>query len=189
MTYLIVSYFTADTPYEEEVKKLQASIEQFSLPSFIPSRPNLGSWEKNCQQKADVILEALEMQPHNVVWLDADAVIQQDPVLFGELQCDIGYHYLEHRKELLSGTLFLKNSPKVIQLVKDWIALNATNDEWDQKNLQRLVESNSSLERQIIPAEYCKIDRNRKQPNVTPVIAHYQASRKYKRIIKSLPKD
>ena len=44
----VVSYYTKNTPYEDEIKHLIASCEKFGIPYEIDGIPNLGSWEKNC---------------------------------------------------------------------------------------------------------------------------------------------
>ncbi len=181
MRFVIVSFFTQRTPYELEVNKLKASLKKFGLPSWISGVPNLGSWEKNCQYKAVYIRKAMDKFEEDIVWVDADAVFQKTPVLFDELTCDIAYHYLDFRKELLSGTLYIKNNDKMRETVDRWIALNKTNNEWDQKNLQHVVENDKSLDRYILPEAYCKIDRHRVQQEKNPVITHYQASRRFRR--------
>ena len=172
------------TPYEEEVKRLRASVQALGLPARIEGVANLGSWEKNCQYKANFILQTLKEQSNNVVWLDADAELQAIPVLFESLTTELAYHYLPHRNELLSGTLFLRNCSKVHQLVNAWVALNAQNAEWDQKNLQQLVEAHPNLTTSILPAAYCYIYNHPKQVVNDPVIVHYQASRRWKRKIR-----
>ena len=48
----------------------------------------------------------------NVVWLDADAIIEETPILFTKINKSIAAHILEHlnKKEFLTGTLFFKNN-------------------------------------------------------------------------------
>lgn len=183
MSCIYISCYTENTPYQKEVNNLIKSLNRFGLRHHINGYKHQGSWEKNCQYKAVYILEALKRFRSNVVWLDADAVVEQQPGLFNELDCDLAYHYLEHRNELLSGTLFFRNNKHVKALVERWIELNRKNTEWDQKNLQRVLERDNTLTRKILPAEYCKIFDNKKQPAKSPVIVHYQASRRYKRIV------
>lgn len=183
MGYVIVSFYTVNTPYEREVQNLKTSIKKFGLKSHIMGAPNLGSWEKNCQYKAEYIREAMDMFDENIVWIDADAVFQKEPVLFDTLNCDLAYHYLEYRKELLSGTLFIQNNEKMKAVIDQWIALNKTNNLWDQVNLQTIVESHTNLNTYVLPEAYCKIFKHRVQTERDPVITHYQASRRYKRVI------
>jgi hypothetical protein len=185
MSFTIVSFYTENTPYETEVKNLIASLEALSIPHHICGVKNLGSWEKNCQHKARFILDAMSTIGTNIVWLDADAVVKKYPEMFSSLTCDIAYHYLRDRRELLSGTLFLQNNEAAKKLVQQWIELNDTNNHWDQKNLQRVVERSPGIKKQILPADYCKIYDNRKQEVKDPVITHYQASRRFKKVIGS----
>ena len=160
------------------------SAGKFNMKFHIKPVASLGSWEKNCQYKAVHILESLNMFDENILWVDADAVFMRYPELFDEMDGDIGYHYLEHRSEILSGTLFLKNNGKVKDLVKKWIEINKTNNLWDQKNLQAAVGSSDSLVNYRLPAEYCRIYDNKYQHlTAEPVIVHYQASRRFKKQI------
>ena len=184
MSFIVTSFFTENTPYEKEAFQLLQSVLKFKMRFHIKPAPSLGTWEKNCQYKAIYILNALKMFDEDILWVDADAVFNGYPILFDEMEGDIGYHYLEHRREILSGTLFLKNNAKVKELVEKWIEINSTNDLWDQKNLQTAIETSDSLVHNRLPAEYCRIYDNKHQHLTTePVIVHYQASRRFKRQI------
>lgn len=183
MRFTIVSFYTKHTPYEKEVKNLVDSLEKVGVSYHVQGVKSLGSWEKNCQYKAQFILDAIQHFETNIVWIDADAVVMKYPSLFDELDCDIAYHYLEHRKELLSGTLFIRNNDKMKMVVKRWIEVNATNDRWDQKNLQSIVEADAGISKFFLPVAYCKIYDNKMQPVAEPIITHYQASRRFKRMI------
>ncbi len=180
MNYVVVSMYTVNTPYEQEVKNLRKSLEKFKVKHKIYPIKNTGSWAKNCQQKALVIRQAMDEFSENVVWIDADAILERTPELFSRLKCDIAYYYLKAFKELLSGTLFFTNNQRMKSLVDEWIALNATNDKWDQKNLQSIVESKRDLRKSILPVEYCKIDKIRFTNSANPVVTHYQASRRFR---------
>ena len=183
MSYRIVSYYTENTPYEAEAKRLQASLSNWEVLTHIAPGRNYGSWEKNCQYKARFILECLEQFSDDIVWVDADAEVLREPILFETLDADVAYHYLEHREELLSGTVFFKNNKETRAMIERWIALNDTNMEWDQRNLQEVLRRDKQLRQAILPAEYCAIYRHRVQKVEEPVIQHYQASRRHKRTI------
>jgi hypothetical protein len=180
MKYVVVSMYTVSTPYEQEVENLRASLVKFKVQHKIYPIENTGSWAKNCQQKAVVIRQAMEEFSCSVVWIDADAVLMANPSLFETLNCDLSYYYLRAFKELLSGTLWMANNRRMRTIVDHWIALNATNEEWDQKNLQKIVEGDQSLKKVILPVEYCKIDKIRFTNSANPVITHYQASRRFR---------
>jgi hypothetical protein len=55
---IVISFFTLDTPYEEEVKKLRISLERLGVEADIQGVPSRGSWERNCAYKARYILDA-----------------------------------------------------------------------------------------------------------------------------------
>lgn len=189
MSYVIVSAFTQNTPYEQEVIKLKNSFKKFNIPNKIYPYINQGTWEKNCQMKAKFILQALNEQDKDVVWVDADAEILKQPVYFENLECDLSVYHLKSRwnpYELCSGTVFYKNNVIVKEVVGKWIELNKTNSAWDQKNLQHVVEVDYKKRLKVLdlPVEYIKIERNRYHVDVKdPVILHYQASRRCKRVI------
>jgi len=173
----VVSMYTKDTEYHAEAQRLHASLVKHRVPHVIYECKSTGSWEKNCQLKALVIQKMLNTTSGVVVWTDADSEIMRYPNLFDELTCDIALHKLG--SEYLSGTVYFANNEKVRKVVKQWIALNQTNSQWDQKNLQRVI-CDSDITLEFLPAEYCKIFDRRSQRCEDPVIVHYQASRRLK---------
>ncbi len=184
MSFIVTSFYTENTPYKKEVLRLIQSARKFNIKFHVKSVVSLGSWEKNCQYKAIHILETLNKFDENILWVDADAIFLSYPELFDQMDCDIAYHYLEHRKEILSGTLFLRNNEKVKGLVEKWIEINSTNNLWDQRNLQTAMEADGSLVNYRLPAEYCRIYDNKYQHlSAEPIIVHYQASRRFKKQI------
>ena len=181
-SYRIISMFTRNTPYEKEVEHLRQSLETFDLPHTIYPIDSKGSWEKNCQQKANCLLQALESYSSNIVWVDADAIINQPPVLFDQLQCDLAFYRFFLDRRVRSGTLFLRNQAITKKFVKSWIKLNDSNSELDQVNLQTVWEKSfkKSLKVKILPQSYCKIFDKYMLEGAEPVITHYQASRRFK---------
>lgn len=185
-TCLIVTGYSINTPYEEEVKKFIDSLNDHHITNYkVYPFDSKGSWAKNCQQKAIILKQALTEQKENVCWVDADAVFLNPPILLGNIASEIAYHYFEKRKEVLTGTLYLKNCPIVLSLVDEWIKVNNSNNEWDQRNLQAILQSTQyqGISTTRLPAEYCKIfDSDQITPH--PVIIHNQASRRFKSRIK-----
>lgn len=180
--YNIVAYYTKNTLYEKHAQVLKESLEKFNIPHYIHPIDSLGSWQKNTQYKPVFLLEMLDRFPYtDVVYVDCDAVFQSYPVLFDTLDCTIGVHMLDHSKylhrtkqpELLSGTIFLKNSIASRLLLGKWITeCNKYPNMWDQKVLQRVI----GCDFYNLPEEYCTIfDYMSSVKN--PIIIHYQASR------------
>jgi len=198
--YTIVSHYTKNTPYEEVVETyLKKSLEKYTFPTHIVGIENKGSWYKNTAEKARIILEYLENNVNDVVYLDADATIEQDPVLFSKIPqtydvaCHIldwnnwyGYSNFNPTRELLTGTLFLRNNKTVRELCKDWYNTAIKSNMWEQKALQNLLEM-TQIKLYELPLEYCYMKSlpDGRQPliKLNPVILHHQVSRKYKKII------
>jgi len=182
MSYTLISAYTVHTPYEEEYKSFKASLEKQGITNYkvYPLVPT-GSWVKNAQLKAKSILQALNELNTDVLWVDIDAEIRGDISYFDTLNCDICCYYLKTRwdsNELLSGTFYFANNDKVKKLVQDWISTNDKNQEWDQKNLQKLVDSRD-INKVIMPADYIVVDRIYHQWQTVKDIKiyHKQASR------------
>ena len=184
--FRVISMYTPNTPYEEEIKELQKSCEKFKLRYKFYAIENSGDWVKNTQQKANVIKAALQEFAEDVIWLDADAEVLQEPKLFAELADATNFHisvyrasyakqknkatsireavslFLKRRRyphgEIISGTVYLKNCAETKKLVQEWIELNNQKVEWDQRTLQEILDMEDSpyLVRQL-PPEYIKI--------------------------------
>ena len=74
------------------------------------------------------------------------------------------------------------------QMVDEWIALNETNKEYDQRNLQKIYEEKykDKIYMEELPKEYIIIERSRHHgsvPQNEKIIVHFQASRRLKRVI------
>ena len=197
---IFVSYYTLNTPYEQIAKEyLIPTLEKFKLNYIIQAINNLGSWYKNTAYKSKFLLEKLKLY-NEVVYIDVDAKIMSYPKLFFEIKdkCDFAAHYLNWNdfygykqhppvKELLTGTLFLKYTPEIERLCKEWYDIASKTHEWEQKVLQRII-NNYNIRIFELPIEYCYIATkpNGEKPNIkvdNPVIIHYQKSREFKRKI------
>jgi len=188
---LIVSHYTVDTPYEEEVKNLVESCRKWKLELDLTPIKSLGTWRKNSNFCSRVIQDALYRFPdRDILRVDADAVFERYPILFEDPKfiADIAAHVHDfpwHRNELLGGTIFFRNTPIVQKFVVDWAEL-CMEKKWRKRNpdlLQELINSKKyDLKFGCLPAQYCKIfDLMRNVHN--GVIVHYQASRRFRRIV------
>lgn len=184
MNYIVVAYYTIDTGYEDEAKKLIASLQEFNLPMDILGIPSQGSWEANTHYKPYFIQQMLvNHYPKDILYVDVDAIVKQYPVLFDAVDFDVGY-CLREKQELLGGTLYFANNTKVHALVERW--RGACKDHlniWDQMILQFILESRSAdlrLNLRVLPPTYCQIFDLMKDVG-DPVIEHFQASRRLKK--------
>jgi len=195
---IYISYYTINTPYEEEAKKyLIPSLKKFNLPYDVQGIPDLGSWQKNTHFKAQFIKKCLLYYKSPIIFLDIDATIEKYPVLFEKLKnYDISYHELDwflqwrgqkgDRKEILSGTLYLNYTPIIMKFLDRWIEINNQKTQWEQKNMsETLKEYKDKLKTYPLPYEYIVIPRQNGQlpPHIKQeevIIYHHQSSRKLK---------
>lgn len=188
--YLVTAYFTVGTIYESSAKVLRKSLERLDIPFHIAGVPNLGSWNKNTSYKPTFILSMMKKFPDlDIVYVDVDAEFLSYPHLFdiygSTMTHDVAAYIFDRScykrspkgSELLSGTLYFRNTQNALRIVERWESRTQRNEsEWDQKSLEWVLDGKHDL----LPGEYCKIfDR---MPSVTePIIVHYQASRKVRR--------
>ena len=189
--YVVVSYYTINTPYEYEAANLRNSLEKLKVPYDIVGVPNLGDWQSNTRFKARFMQDMLKKHKgKSIVWVDSDAVIHSYPDLFDSYSCDVAVRWQDFRwrkNECLSGTIYLANNSQTLELCKRWEGNNVSEGPgaktFEQWNLGKAIEdmrNEGKIKDENLPPEYTMIfDSMRKMyPNVIPVIEHFQASRK-----------
>lgn len=195
--FKVVSYYTENTVYKDIANEyLIPSLQKTKLEWEVDAVANKKDWYKNTAYKPSYIYMKLCNTDKDIVWVDCDARIVVEPSALSTfpLEYDIALHYLDWSrhykrpkdttKELLTGTLYLRNSLKVKQLVNKW-AIESMNNTgiWEQKILERLLKARD-IKVFELPEEYCCIvDQKGKIPTYIhdPVIIHYQASRSVKK--------
>jgi hypothetical protein len=124
--FIVVSYCTEGNGYREEAEgRLLPSLQRFGLPHKLYSRPSLGSWRDNLFHKPAVIAEALEEYPgQTIVWLDTDAQLVDDPVLFREPPADFSLHFrtTPTGRKPAPNTIVVRNNAASRQVLALWIA-------------------------------------------------------------------
>jgi glycosyltransferase involved in cell wall biosynthesis len=184
---IYVSMFTENTPYEEEVKILKSSLDKFGLPYEIVKLRNQGSWEKNTQMKPSVLKSVMDKYNKDVVWIDADAEILENPELFYKLNCDMSFHHLKEWDEKMTGTMYFKNNLISREVINKWINVNETNNLPDAQNFQKVMEEQRGLKIVDLPVEYINVQDIQFLQCSDPIITHHQASRRFKEIVYSPP--
>ena len=189
--FVIISGYTLNTEYEKSIRRLEKSLQKFSLPYRFYPYENQGSWTKNTMVKSSLVLRALKEFSTDVIWLDADAVVQSKPQFFYDLRTkefDICCHFLKSRRnprELLTGTFYFRNNEIVHSLVEDWAMKNDVVN-WDQRILQSLVDNKykDKLKIMNLPIEYIKIKpKNGTLNGKNFVIGHHQMSREQRHVL------
>jgi len=200
MNFRLLSYYTQNTLYEEEIQKLRNDCKQLSVPLTITSTMSVGSWVENTMRKPYMILRAWDEIPTKaIVWVDADARIKKYPSYFDELyldNIDFSVFQMGSQSRITSGTIYMKKSPHVKKFIERWWELCQIDKErlGDQHTLRKLIKNEGYAKYNIkyrpLPYEYCYIydDSLRKlAPNINPilnedvVVLHTQASRKVKK--------
>ena len=198
----VVAFYTSNSPYEQVYEQyLKPSLERFNIESIIVQTENTHNWKKNVAQKPKIILDTLESVTHDLVVLDADATIERYPELFDKLPAtvDLAVHYLDWStwyknnssiKELLSGTMFIRNNDKMKALCRRWYQDAINTSAWEQKVLEALIEKTKKegehIEIYELPLDYIYINSlpQGQSPHVkidNPYIVHHQVSREFRK--------
>jgi hypothetical protein len=191
--WLICAYFTKDPIYTKHVARLIDSLKTWELPyEIVPIEP-FNDWYKGMQYKPKFLQDMLvKYSPHSVIYVDADAIFCKFPTLFDTIQqempeVNIAVHVLDHTRfrrknitsELLSGTIYLRNTEETSIILREWIqALDKNPKLWDQHGLSEVLKRHSFFN---LPEEYCTIFDYMSSVK-DPVIKHFQASREAKSI-------
>ncbi|HEY1190585.1 MAG TPA: hypothetical protein VGE74_23330 [Gemmata sp.] len=178
---VFASFFTPI--YAREAAGLVATLDRFGLPRDVRQIESHGSWVRNCARKAEYVREARVRHPGQpVVWLDADARVRREPVLFNRLDCDFAAHWREGH-ELLSGTCYFAPTPAADRLVDEWCRLCTVNpDVWDQLSLQAAVNATEGLRTSDLPPNYTQIFDTMAHEG-EPIVEHMQASRRLREAV------
>jgi len=186
--WLVCSYYTPD--YQKYTTRLTESMRKFGIPNDVQLVNDLGSWDKNTQYKPVFLQQMLSKhKPHSIAYVDIDAEFLCFPTLFNELDnssdVNIAVHFLDHSKyqrknhppELLSGTIFLKNTEEVCIILNEWTQeIERDPAVWDQRALDRVLKKHKYsflLEEYVVIHDYMSNVKN-------PVIVHHQASREFR---------
>ena len=198
---VFISYYTKNTIYEEATKtKLIPSLEKFNLPYHIYPVDDLGKWERNRCIRASILFDAMNTFKEDIIWTDADSIINAYPKLLYELPlnvdlaiCKLSWEEMFGRPqdkgkfEIIAGTFLLRNTTKVKWFIKEWKEKTFDNADLDsvrpQKMLEHLIyQHNYDINTYFLPREYCYIvdtpwGTPPAVPIENPIISHYQYSR------------
>lgn len=181
---LVISFFTKNTDYEIEARRLIASCRKLGLDHHVVGLDSRGSWEANCSLKSEFVYNTWKSCGRPILWVDADAVLHAAPELLRGTTADFAIWKCRDW-EFASGTVFFNQTPTAGALIERWIArCRAHPRVWDQVNLDLAWEdiiTTRPLETLWLPEPYCRIfDRHEGRSARPGVIEHFQASRRLK---------
>lgn len=194
---LVVSFYTQDTLYQLEVQNLIASCQTWGLSHHVQAIASFGSWEKNCAYKPFFLMQMLQKFQEPLFWVDADAVFVQKPQILAVFTCDVAVYMRAHcdnthPSKIGSGSLYINNTPGAAKILELWgqkcidLFSNSerTEEVWDQVALRDvLFAEKDGVRVGALPAEYMAIFDQPSCVDHSPVICHYQASRRLKKLI------
>jgi hypothetical protein len=195
----VISFYTADTPYQLEIQNLIASCNRFAVSIDVEAVESFGSWELNCAFKPFFILKKLNEYKQPVLWVDADGVFTCFPEWIEAFNADISVRINEslpasHPSKVISSTLFVNYNSNAIECMHAWAKESARQlldpsrkeEFWDQIALRDVLFSDKNrFNIAGLPLSYAKnFDHPEDLKSFEPsVIEHYQASRRFKKII------
>ncbi len=196
---LVVCYYTKDTLYQLEVQNLIASCEKWGLDHHVEPIATLGSWERNCSFKPFFLLEKLQQFGKPLFWVDADAVFVREPQYLKVFSQDLAVRINEkldpaHPSKVISGSVFVNATQGAVEILKAWgqecidsfLNPKRTEEIWDQIALRDVLQRGSTqFKAGVLPLEYMAIEGNPSDAREAGevVIAHYQASRRFKKMV------
>jgi len=172
---LVIAYYSRNTAYEREAALLEASLQRANMPYTLSGIDDRGGWYANTAYKAEFLRKARDKHGGPLVYVDVDAYVHENcEAYFDGLTGDFGAHYFrgpakghdqsQMRAEgwrLLSGTLFLGDTPKCRELLDAWCGLNDTFrrmglvEGGGQKNLWYVTTCVPHLSIERLPGRYC----------------------------------
>jgi hypothetical protein len=196
---VIVSFYTKNTPYEEEVKNLIQSCARFGLETQIEGVDSFGSWELNCAFKPFFLYQKLQELKKDLLWVDADAVFLQKPVSLDVFAADLAVRIHDelpdhHPSKVISSTIYVSYTEKAQELLRKWaqectkqlMRQDRKEEFWDQIALRDVLFSKKTLAKVgSLPRTHTKIAGHPQDEKEVPeaVIEHYQASRRFKNFL------
>ena len=92
-----------------------------------------------------------------MLYVDVDAVFHRNPwPSLAALDCDIAAYH-EPDGHLLSGTLYINDTPAAATLLDEWAAACGANpDEWDQLVLERILAEDAARANRAIARRGCR---------------------------------
>lgn len=172
---VLISYYT-DLLYGRHAAKLADSAEKFGIEHDIQPVPDRGSWRENNLFKPAFIRLAMEAHPGKaVMWVDADALILQDPVECFTDDFDVAAYFWEPGKPW-GGTLVFRPTEAAMIALGSWVDFCATYQPlMDQDTLGLALYKRVGFRFKHLPAAYCWVEKiHRLHHGITqPVIEHY----------------
>lgn len=179
--YVVCAFYTPK--YRSNVERLKDSLERLGLNYHLVACPSRVTWEATTRLKPDFVKECLERFPdHNILYVDADAVVHSEPEFFDTVTSDVALLFwpvVRRSKRLLSiaaGTLYIRNTPGGRKFVRVWREQERLTGPLtlDEDMIYMAFRHLEGVSFTALPRSYSKIFD---ESGPKPVIEHFQASR------------
>lgn len=178
----IVAFYTPS--YRHIVQGLLDSVEKFGYDIHAEEVEDRGTWEENCAQKPEVIYRCMQEYKEDILYLDADAVINRELPMEDLTGNKIKFYVLvwndgaKRVNELLSGTVYIPYNEENLEIVKKWKAHQINNPMiWDQITFGEVLNKMDNYEFTTLDAAWCYVEKYHESLVDNPIIIHGQASR------------
>lgn len=207
----VVAFYTRGTPYEDDAELLRASLERVGMQHRIVPVADRGDWDANTAYKPTFLRDLRNQLAGPLLALDVDAFVHRNCApYFEELAAegaDVGAHWFAGPKGghdrtqvrrdaagnlvgwwMLSGTVFLGDTPGCRKMLDGWIALTEWADRFgggrggDQRQLWFTIAVMDELHVARLPGRFAYVfDKPWAYPPDEPcIIEHTIASREHR---------
>jgi hypothetical protein len=108
--------------YKKSAETLKQTIEKLGGRILVHAPKLNGTYNDNCLLKPSIILETLKTQKCNIIWIDADCIVNSLPTEMDNINHDMAAVTRIHdMKTPHSALIFFKYSDEVISFVNDWM--------------------------------------------------------------------
>jgi hypothetical protein len=174
-----ISSFYGDAFDGQFSLRLKESARSFGIACDVSRWSKDASEADKARLRTRLLTDALLQYPdEDVLFVEPDAQFHRRPdVLLDEKDFDVGVYYDSETLDL-SGPIFLRNNAWVLEMVREWDALNqAVPDSSELENLSRVLSRpRSPLEVRRLPITYAWVERIHREsyPRAQPVIVHFK---------------
>ena len=190
--YVVCAFFTP--AYRAVAQKLQKSLQKLGISHHFAEAEQQSTWEAGTRLKPHFVWKCLKAFPQkDVLYLDSDAVVQRQPEFFDDINTDVAilftpaYYRGRYVLKISAGTLYISNTPGGRQFAKNWCAQDHKSNPLtkDEDMIYMAFEAFEGITFKAMPLSYSKVFDS---PGPSPVIEHFQASRKQFRLGRVLRK-
>ncbi|MDX2288764.1 MAG: putative nucleotide-diphospho-sugar transferase [Hyphomicrobiaceae bacterium] len=191
--YVVCAFYTPN--YVEQVSRLKASLESLGINHHLRRYERRSTWEATTRLKPGFVADCLaRFAGQDVLYVDADAVLHQQPLFFDDVVTDVALLFapvMRDRKRSLSiaaGTLYIRNTPGGRRFAETWARQDNKSGPLtlDEDMIYMAFPELEGVTFTALPRAYSKIFDS---DGPVPVIEHFQASRRQFKLGKLLRKS